>query len=248
MTTGKEISQRLGMHPTSLQKAGIRMAAAIDRQDLILFLEGRVNPAGAWKSEKAASAAEWYKELTGEDISTAGVDDQQYLVTGYPSVKPLPQPIPKPAPSPKPQPKHGTDKSPVPMPETIAKHWIKSDATMVVLLLIATGAQILHTSSFFYFITPIPGDVFRIATAILVGFAVDSAALIKTIRSGNRIYLLIFGIGHFFVNLSAHFRFIEKAETDIDTTTYLFFAESCLLSFLVAFAVYSYSEAFAFKK
>mgnify|MGYP000488184821 FL=1 len=119
---------------------------------------------------------------------------------------------------------------------------------MVTLLVIATGAQILHTSSFFYFITPIPGEIFRIITAILVGFAVDSAALIKTIRSGNRIYLIIFAIGHFFVNLSAHFRFLEKQQADIDTTTWLFFGESCLLSFLVAFAVYSYSEAFAFKK
>lgn len=234
MTTGKDIANRLGMHPTSLQKAGIGMKADISRDELIRFLEGRVKPSGAWKGEKAAAAAEWLSEITG--IPAESPD------------KPIPAPpLPMPQrPSP-PKPRPTSPIAPV-QNSAIETHWLKSDQTMVTLLVIATGAQILHTSSFFYFITPIPGEIFRIITAILVGFAVDSAALIKTIRSGNRIYLIIFAIGHFFVNLSAHFRFLEKQQADIDTTTWLFFGESCLLSFLVAFAVYSYSEAFAFKK
>lgn len=233
MTTGKDISNRLGMHPTSLQKAGIGMKADISRDELIRFLESRVKPSGAWKMEKASAAADWLFEITG-------------ILDGYDKPMPVP-PLSTPhRPSP-PKPRPISPIAPV-QNSAIETHWLKRDETMVVLLVIATGAQILHTSSFFYFITPIPGEIFRIITAILVGFAVDSAALIKTIRSGNRIYLIIFAVGHFFVNLSAHFRFLEKQQADIDTTTWLFFGESCLLSFLVAFAVYSYSEAFAFKK
>lgn len=240
MVTGKDIANRLGMHPTSLQKSGIGMNDSVEKQDLIQFLGGRMKPAGAWKAEKAMAAEQWYLELTGGSMPDASND--------VPARPIPPMPVPE---GERPQSKPRVR----PMPQiapvqngAIETHWLKSDQTMVVLLVIATGAQILHTSSFFYFITPIPGELFRIVTAVLVGFAVDSAALIKTIRSGNRIYLIIFAIGHFFVNLSAHFRFLEKHQADIDTTTWLFFGESCLLSFLVAFAVYSYSEAFAFKK
>lgn len=240
MTTGKDIANRLGMHPTSLQKSGIGMNVEIDKQDLIRFLGGRIKPSGAWRAEKAAAAEQWYLELTGGSIPDASNDTEPHIPT-----------LPKPEwerPLPKRRPNIPVQEIAPVQKGAIETHWLRSDQTMVVMLVVATCAQILHTSSFFYFITPIPGDVFRIMTAILVGFAVDSAALIKTIRSGNRIYLVVFAVGHFFVNLSAHFRFLERTESDIDTTTWLFFGESCLLSFLVAFAVYSYSEAFAFKK
>jgi hypothetical protein len=237
MTTGKDIANRLGMHPTSLQKAGIGMAIEVNDADLIRFLETRIKPSGAWRPDKAAVAAQWYSELTGSSISVPRIINP--VTTSEPGGQVTETKIRKP--------RTQVEFAPV-QNSAIETHWLKSDQTMVTLLVIATGAQILHTSSFFYFITPIPGEIFRIITAILVGFAVDSAALIKTIRSGNRIYLIIFAIGHFFVNLSAHFRFLEKQQAEIDTTTWLFFGESCLLSFLVAFAVYSYSEAFAFKK
>jgi hypothetical protein len=236
MTTGKDIANRLGMHPTSLQKAGIGMAIEIQDTELIRFLESRIKPSGAWRPEKAAVAAQWYSELTGASLPAPSQDHEPNAKEQLTQIPARPR-----------KPRQQIEFSPV-QNGAIETHWLRSDATMVALLVVATGAQILHTSSFFYFITPIPGEVFRIVTAILVGFAVDSAALIKTIRSGNRIYLIIFAIGHFFVNLSAHFRFLERTESDIDTTTWLFFGESCLLSFLVAFAVYSYSEAFAFKK
>lgn len=240
MTTGKDIANRLGMHPTSLQKSGIGLKSEVSKEDLIQFLKERIKPSGAWRAEKAEAAAAWYSEITGIPAESNDV----------PQVRPTP-PTPAPEgerPKPKSRPTTPIQQIAPVQNSAIETHWLKSDQTMVALLVIATGAQILHTSSFFYFITPIPGELFRIITAILVGFAVDSAALIKTIRSGNRIYLIIFAIGHFFVNLSAHFRFLEKQQADIDTTTWLFFGESCLLSFLVAFAVYSYSEAFAFKK
>lgn len=118
---------------------------------------------------------------------------------------------------------------------------------MVSMLVLAIVAQCLHTSTFFYFITPIPVDVIRFTAAVVVGLAVDSAALVKTIQSGKRIYLLVFALVHFGINMSAHFRFASRFD-ELDTTSFQFWIDSFILSFAVAYAVYCYAEAFAIQK
>lgn len=262
MVTGKDIIERLGMHPTSIQSR-----KEFSRDDLVEFLSQRRKAAGAWRPEKAALADEWYCELTGAERVTSSPDytttvtfksektlfdgnqDGQKLI----GVNALPE---------KREPVYPqrttmaiTTTEPggkIVAPDANLKaepktHFLRSEGFMVSMLVLAILAQVLHTSTFFYFVTPIPIDYIRIVTAIVVGLAVDSAALVKTIRSGRHIYLVIFAVVHFGINMSAHFRFAGRFD-EIDTGTIQFWFDSALLSFAVSYAVYCYAEAFAIQK
>jgi hypothetical protein len=67
MATAREIADRLGMHPTSIQKAGFGMDEQLSKSTLIQFLSTRRKAAGAWRADKAALANAWYEELTGDN-------------------------------------------------------------------------------------------------------------------------------------------------------------------------------------
>lgn len=268
MVTGKELTDRLGMHPTSIQKQGIGVETVLDREALIQFLATRRKAAGQWRVEKAALADSWYCELTGEERITP--DPQNTATVTFKAVEPMFQKreyngenlIAFPITSEKretvyPQ-KTTVDltttepRGKIIAPDANVKpiekiHFLRSEGFMVAMLVLAILAQVLHTSTFFYFVTPIPIDYIRIITAIVVGLAVDSAALVKTIRSGRHIYLVIFAVVHFGINMSAHFRFASRFD-EIDTATIQFWFDSALLSFAVSYAVYCYAEAFAIQK
>jgi len=252
MVTGKELTDRLGMHPTSIQKQGIGVETVLDRDALIQFLGTRRKAAGQWRAEKAALADAWYCELTGEERITP---DPEYTATmTFKAADPITSEKREPV-----YPQRTTidlttteptgkiiapDANVKPVEKT---HFLRSEGFMVAMLVLAILAQVLHTSTFFYFVTPIPIDYIRIITAIVVGLAVDSAALVKTIRSGRHIYLVIFAVVHFGINMSAHFRFASRFD-EIDTATIQFWFDSALLSFAVSYAVYCYAEAFAIQK
>lgn len=267
MVTGKELTDRLGMHPTSIQKQGIGVETVLDRDALIQFLATRRKAAGQWRTEKAALADAWYCELTGEERITSDpvastltftpaepvfqkreYKDQNLIA--FPTAPEKREPV---------YPQRTTTDltTSEPRGEIIAPdanvkpvektHFLRSEGFMVAMLVLAILAQVLHTSTFFYFVTPIPIDYIRIITAIVVGLAVDSAALVKTIRSGRHIYLVIFAVVHFGINMSAHFRFASRFD-EIDTATIQFWFDSALLSFAVSYAVYCYAEAFAIQK
>src|SRR5690606_28573858 len=87
-----------------------------------------------------------------------------------------------------PRPKKAAETNVPPKPKV---HFLKSEGFMVAMLVLAILAQVLHTATFFYFVTPIPVDLIRFIAAVVVGLAVDSAALVKTIQSGRRIYLVV---------------------------------------------------------
>lgn len=251
------------MHPTSIQKGGINADSVLTADQLLAFLSQRRKAGGMWKVEKAALADAWYCELTGEtritpdpESGATATENGQHSATPAPhsetpgsAVIPQPTSRPKPRQLPKPYDGKGADVIvPVePKYEVAEDHPLKSDGFMVFMLVMAIIAQILHTSTFFYFITPVDNVFLRYMIAVIVGVAVDSAALVTTIRRGNRLNLVIFAVCHFAVNMSAHFRFAEESEA-IDVTAWHFYFDSVILSFLVSYAVYSYAETFAFKK
>lgn len=253
MVTGKELAERLGMHPTSIQKAGFSMADELDSETLIRFLADRRKAAGAWRPEKAAIADAWYCELTGsEPLEVPGASDEP-IVPVERSIKPAQEKREAPAQAKRAAAAHtyaqameivAPDANLRPAPKV---HFLKSEGFMVAMLVLAILAQVLHTATFFYFVTPIPVDVIRFVAAVVVGLAVDSAALVKTIQSGRRIYLIVFAIVHFGINMSAHFRFASRFE-ELDTTGFQFWVDSFILSFAVAYAVFCYAEAFAIQK
>lgn len=264
MVTGKELTDRLGMHPTSIQKQGIGAETVLDRDTLIQFLGTRRKAAGQWRAEKAALADAWYCELTGEERITTQPgytttvtfkaekslfdDDRKFTAVNalpekrepvYPQRTTVNLTTTEPG---------GKIIAPDANKKAVTKtHFLRSEGFMVAMLVLAILAQVLHTSTFFYFVTPIPIDPIRIITAIVVGLAVDSAALVKTIRSGRHIYLVIFAVVHFGINMSAHFRFASRFD-EIDVDTIQFWFDSALLSFAVSYAVYCYAEAFAIQK
>ena len=253
MVTGKELAERLGMHPTSIQKAGFSMSDELDSETLIRFLADRRKAAGAWRPEKAAIADAWYCELTGsEPIGCAGRFDEHTAPTER-AVKPTQEKRAAPVPAKRVQsPPTYTPAMEIAAPDANLRpvtkvHFLKSEGFMVAMLVLAILAQVLHTATFFYFVTPIPVDVIRFVAAVVVGLAVDSAALVKTIQSGRRIYLIVFAIVHFGINMSAHFRFASRFE-ELDTAGFQFWVDSFILSFAVAYAVFCYAEAFAIQK
>ena len=254
MVTVKEIVERLGMHPTSIQKLGKNMGDELNRDELIQFLTDRRKPAGAWRPEKAAIADAWYCELTGEaPIVYPGSGDVQ--ITHRPDIEPInlvlresEMPTRKertrlPATNTKAETENGAPDANLTPP----KNFLRSDGFTIVMLLIAIVAQTLHTATFFYFITPVPDSILRYVTAGVVGIGVDAAALVATIQSQRRWYLWAFALIHFGINMSAHFRFADNFG-EIETGTIHFWFDSALLSGAVAFAVYCYSSVFAFKK
>jgi len=259
--TGKELAERLGMHPTSIQKAGFGLADELDSDTLIRFLSGRRKAAGAWRPEKAAVADAWYCELTGEERMTpysAKEVEQMFGKREFTEQEsPVVPVLPKKQEVAYPQRTRVNLTTTEPTGNIVAPdanlkpatktHFLRSEGFMVAMLVLAILAQVLHTSTFFYFVTPIPIDPIRIITAIVVGLAVDSAALVKTIRSGRHIYLVIFAVVHFGINMSAHFRFASRFD-EIDVDTIQFWFDSALLSFAVSYAVYCYAEAFAIQK
>lgn len=250
MVTGKEIAERLNAHSTSIQKAGFGMTQVVDRAALIQFLSGRRKAAGAWKPEKAALADEWYCELTGEQpmdaapqrIKTANTSLEVFNEGGSAVRKQATLTISKPTttiPSQKPDnPQPGENL-------TASRNFLRSGGFASSMLVVAIVAQTLHTATFFYFITPVPDSILRYVTAGVVGIGVDAAALVATIQSQRKWYLWVFAVIHFGINMSAHFRFADNFG-DLDTTTYHFWFDSALLSGAVAFAVYCYSNVFAF--
>ncbi len=240
--TGKELAERLGMHPTSIQKAGIGLADELDSDRLIQFLAGRRKAAGAWRIEKAAVADAWYRELTGATPSINGTSE--IIPTPPPTVRPQRSSPPAILPTPAKEENAAPDANLRPDQK---QHFLKSEGFMVAMLVLAILAQVLHTATFFYFVTPIPVDMIRFVAAVVVGLAVDSAALVKTIQSGRRIYLIVFAIVHFGINMSAHFRFASRFD-ELDTTSFQFWIDSIILSFAVAYAVFCYAEAFAIQK
>lgn len=240
--TGKELAERLGMHPTSIQKAGIGLADELDSDRLIQFLAGRRKAAGAWRIEKAAVADAWYCELTGATPSINGASE--IIPTPPPTVRPQRSSPPAILPTPAKEENAAPDANLRPDQK---QHFLKSEGFMVAMLVLAILAQVLHTATFFYFVTPIPVDMIRFVAAVVVGLAVDSAALVKTIQSGRRIYLIVFAIVHFGINMSAHFRFASRFD-ELDTTSFQFWIDSIILSFAVAYAVFCYAEAFAIQK
>jgi len=240
--TGKELAERLGMHPTSIQKAGIGLADELDSDTLIQFLAGRRKAAGAWRIEKAAVADAWYCELTGATPSINGASE--IIPTLPPTVRPQRSSPPAILPTPSKEENAAPDANLRPVTKV---HFLKSEGFMVAMLVLAILAQVLHTATFFYFVTPIPVDMIRFVAAVVVGLAVDSAALVKTIQSGRRIYLIVFAIVHFGINMSAHFRFASRFE-ELDTAGFQFWVDSFILSFAVAYAVFCYAEAFAIQK
>lgn len=255
------------MHPTSIQKAGFGMADELDSDTLIRFLANRRKAAGAWKPEKASLADVWYCELTGAERITS---ETGYTTTvTFKAEKPLfdadkhgqkftpASDLPEKREPVYPQRTTVALTTTEPGGKIVAPdanlkaetkpHFLRSEGFMVSMLVLAILAQVLHTSTFFYFVTPIPINYIRIVTAVVVGLAVDSAALVKTIRSGRHIYLVIFAVVHFGINMSAHFRFASRFD-ELDTSTLQFWFDSALLSFAVSYAVYCYAEAFAIQK
>lgn len=242
MVTGKEIIERLGMHPTSIQSR-----KEFTPEDLIRFLADRRKPAGAWRPEKAALADAWYCELTGDTpLPTEAAkprSDESGIIPQPPPAAPPQKPsptstLPKPA---------NTEKAPQNANLDASQNFLRSEGFTIVMLIIAIVAQTLHTATFFYFLTPVPDSILRYVTAAVVGIGVDAAALVATIQSQKKWYLWAFAGIHFGINMSAHFRFADSFG-DLDTTTYHFWFDSALLSGAVAFAVYCYSNVFAFKK
>ena len=243
MVTGKELADRLGMHPTSIQKAGFGMAQELDSDVLIQFLSGRRKASGAWKPEKAALADAWYCELTGQQ--PAQIFDIVPSENTHPDRRPVPS-KPRTRPLPIPEPAQPANSAPA-QNLTPPKNFLRSDGFTITMLLVAIAAQTLHTATFFYFITPVPDSILRYVTAGVVGIGVDAAALVATIQSQRRWYLWAFALIHFGINMSAHFRFAGNF-AELETDTIHFWFDSALLSGAVAFAVYCYSSVFAFKK
>ena len=246
MVTGKELVDRLGMHPTSIQKAGFGMTEELDNEKLIQFLAGRRKAAGAWRPEKAAIADAWYCELTGEQPSASFE-----IIPTDGQASSLPAKRTRPA---KPRTEFvratGTESGANGAHNAnlaASQNFLRSEGFSVTMLVIAVIAQTLHTATFFYFITPVPDSILRYATAGVVGIGVDAAALVATIQSQRRWYLWAFAFIHFGINMSAHFRFADNFG-EIETDTIHFWFDSALLSGAVAFAVYCYSSVFAFKK
>lgn len=250
MVTGKELAERLGMHPTSIQKAGFSMSDELDSETLIRFLEGRRKAAGAWKPDKAAIADAWYCELTGGQPMEAAAQRTATNKTSLEVFSEGRSGLKKRATLPtsdridiltSPQPA-----SPQPGANLVAsQNFLRSGVFASSMLVVAIVAQTLHTATFFYFITPVPDSILRYVTAAVVGIGVDAAALVATIQSQRKWYLWAFAAIHFGINMSAHFRFADNFG-DLDTTTYHFWFDSALLSGAVAFAVYCYSNVFAF--
>lgn len=248
MVTGKDIIERLGMHPTSIQSQ-----KKFSHEDLVEFLSKRRKAGGAWKPEKAERADAWYCELTGESpveqSAIARVKTRQTSLEVHNNGVSLQQ---KPAtlPTSTPQPLPHSENNDIVQPGAnlgASQNFLRSGGFAASMLVVAIVAQTLHTATFFYFITPVPDSILRYLTAAVVGIGVDAAALVATIQSQKKWYLWAFAGIHFGINMSAHFRFADNFG-DLDTTTYHFWFDSALLSGAVAFAVYCYSNVFAFKK
>ena len=95
MATGREIANRLGMHPTSIQKAGFGLDDQLSNSTLIQFLSTRRKAAGAWKAEKAELADKWYQELTaGSFEKVSAVFNNNVELTSTPITEPITVVIP----------------------------------------------------------------------------------------------------------------------------------------------------------
>ena len=78
--------------------------------------------------------------------------------------------------------------------------------------------------------------------SLLYAGSIQFTALLMTLHRGGRVYLLIFAVLEFGVNM-IHYRPWDKEGTGIDV-----WVIDILLSFAIAFSIYSYSEIFTTKR
>lgn len=106
-------------------------------------------------------------------------------------------------------------------------------------------SQMIHTAGFFFINSPIEQHEVRLALCILFALGVDSTALILTIRRGGKIYLWTFAVCHFLMNVTFH---VQAHEFDLSLSAMVGIFGYLLLSFVIAYANFSYTDLFSHKK
>lgn len=106
-------------------------------------------------------------------------------------------------------------------------------------------SQMIHTAGFFFINSPIEQHEVQLLLCILFALGVDSTALILTIRRGGKIYLWTFAVCHFLMNVTFH---VQAHEFDLSLSAMVGIFGYLLLSFVIAYANFSYTDLFSHKK
>lgn len=225
-----DVCRRLEMHKSTLNRAGISLLETPDLATLESFLSTKVKASGRWTAKQATAARRMLAEIRGE---SAGVPTVQTVER---------QPVararrPAKAHSAKPT-------SLLDAPDGSARSVrarmideVRGREFLFSVMAFGLVCQMVHTGGFVFQNTPIEPYFLRVAMAVIFAFAVDCAALVLTIHKGTLAYLVGFALFHFLVNLHFHYTLSGESWRVADV----------LLSAVVAFSNFSYSDLFTSK-
>lgn len=136
----------------------------------------------------------------------------------------------------------------IPATETttpVAGNFLRTNQFLLFAMVAGMVSQMVHTGGFFYNNSPITQEELKMALSVLFALGVDSTALILTIHRGGKKYLYTFAVIHFLMNVTFHTQvhsFSWEFKSAVGIFGYL------LLSFVIAFSNFSYTELFSEKK
>jgi hypothetical protein len=126
-----------------------------------------------------------------------------------------------------------------------AGNFLRTDTFLVCAMIVGMVSQMVHTAGFFFNNSPISETELKIVLSVIFAVGVDSTALIMTIHRGGTAYLWTFAVIHFLMNITFHTQ-VHAFGWDFQSFVGIF--GYILLSFVIAFSNFSYTELFSRKK
>lgn len=215
--------------------------------DLKAILTDYASLSGRRTPETVAAAVKMLEQLGVVVDGQAPLVNSVARLPRYTDPKPEPKPEPKPdiKPGPKPEPDPDPKLKPQPLPaagpassDSRIVRFFRSDTFLFVVFMGAMIWQVLNTKEVVLW----ADKESNFAEALLYAGSIQFTALLMTLHRGGRVYLLIFAVLEFGVNM-IHYRPWDKEGTGIDV-----WVIDILLSFAIAFSIYSYSEIFTTKR
>lgn len=134
--------------------------------------------------------------------------------------------------------------APSPDNGAVAGNFMRTEVFLFLAMIVGMVSQMVHTGGFFFNNSPIERPAIKIALSVLFAVGVDSTALIMTIHRGGRVYLWTFAVIHFLMNVTFHTQ-VHSFEWTFQSYVGVF--GYLLLSFVIAFSNFSYTELFSDK-
>lgn len=191
---------------------------------------------GQNKNARDAFRKMWKRKVgTPFSINHVITPDEAAKMVGQANGQPTATPEPKPDKQPV---KERTSKA----VGSVRTNFLRSDAFLIVVMIITMLSQMIHTAGFFYLNSPLEDKRGSIVLAALFALGADCTALVMTIRKGGLFYLWAFAIIHFLMNVALH---AQVHAFDFSLAGVISVGGYALLSFVIAFSNFSYTELFA---